>query len=97
MEIEAYQRLFHLEGHENHFQIADSLQKKPCFFKVIRGVLGRLVNFSITSRFLLGRPVFPDYLSVSYDYAEMQLRSSAKGDKVKSCKHQSYECINICK
>ena len=38
------------------------------FFKVIPSVLGRLVNFNITSRFILGRPVFPDYLSVFYDY-----------------------------
>ena len=58
------------EGHENHLQIADSFQKKPCFFKVIPGVFGRSVNFNITSRFLLGRPVFPDYLSVSYDYVK---------------------------
>ena len=68
LKIEAYQRLFHPEGHENQLQIADSLQKKPCFFKVTPSVLGRLVNFNITSRFLLGRPVLPDYLSVSYDY-----------------------------
>ena len=27
-----------------------------------------LVNFNITSRFLLGRPAFPDYLSVSCGY-----------------------------
>ena len=29
--------------------------------EVILGVLGRLVNFNITSRFLLRRPMFPDY------------------------------------
>ena len=38
------------------------------FFKVVPGVLGCLVKFSITSRFVLGRPVFPGYLSISYDY-----------------------------
>ena len=31
------------------------------FFEVIPGVLGRSVNFNITQRFLLRRPVFPDY------------------------------------
>ena len=38
-----------------------SLQGKPCFYEVIPGVLGRSVNFNITYRFLLRRPVFPDY------------------------------------
>ena len=40
------------------------------FFKVIPDVLGRLVNFNIRSRFLLGQHVFPDYFSVSCDYDE---------------------------
>ena len=31
------------------------------FLEVIPGVLGRSVNFNITWRFLLRRPVFPDY------------------------------------
>ena len=31
------------------------------FFEVIPGTLGRSVNFNITLRFLLRRPVFPDY------------------------------------
>ena len=31
------------------------------FFEIIPGDLGRLVNFNITERFLLRRPVFPDY------------------------------------
>ena len=39
---------------------------------MITGVLGRLVNVSITSRFILWRPVFPDYLSVFYDYVLSQ-------------------------
>ena len=39
------------------------------FFKVIPGVLGRSVNFNIIQRFLLRRPVFPDYFSASCDYA----------------------------
>ena len=43
-------------------------QESHVFFEVIPGVLGRSVNFNITSRFLLIRPVFPDYLSVSCDY-----------------------------
>ena len=38
------------------------------FFEVIPGVLGRSVNFNATQRFLLKRPVFPYYLSISYDY-----------------------------
>ena len=33
----------------------------PCFYEVIPGVLGRSVNFNIAYRFLLRRPVFPDY------------------------------------
>ena len=33
----------------------------PYFYEVIPGVLGRSVNFNITYRFLLRRPVFPDY------------------------------------
>ena len=38
------------------------------FFKAVPGVLGCLVKFNITSRFILGWPVFPGYLSISYDY-----------------------------
>ena len=34
------------------------------FCEVILGVLGRWVNFNITWRFLLRRPMFPDYFSV---------------------------------
>ena len=45
-----------------------SLQGKPCFLEVTPGVLGRSVNFNIIQRFLLRRPMFPDYLSVSWDY-----------------------------
>ena len=52
-----------------YLQIVDSLQRKPCIFKVTHGVFGRLVNFSITYISLLRRSVFPDYLSVSCDYA----------------------------
>ena len=58
----------HPDWHENHLQIARSLQRKPCFFKVIPGVLDRSVNFNITERFLLWWPLFPNYLSVSCDY-----------------------------
>ena len=36
------------------------------FFEVIPGVLGRSVNFDITYRFLLRRPVFPDYHSIPF-------------------------------
>ena len=43
-------------------------KEEPCFFEMIPGVLGHSVNFNI-NRFLLRRPVFPDYLSVSCDYA----------------------------
>ena len=35
---------------------------------MIPGVLGRSLNSNITYKLLCGRPVFPDYLSVSYDY-----------------------------
>ena len=41
---------------------AYSLQGKQCFLEVIPGVLGRSVNFNITLRFLLKRPVFRDYM-----------------------------------
>ena len=36
--VEACQRLFHPQEHENHLKIVNSFQKKPCFFKVIPGV-----------------------------------------------------------
>ena len=36
--------------------------RESTFFEAIPSVLGRSVNFNITSRFLLRRPVFPDYL-----------------------------------
>ena len=36
-------------------------RESTVFFEVIPGVLGRSVNFNITKRFLLRRPVFPDY------------------------------------
>ena len=42
------------------------------FFQVVPGVLGRSVNFNIMYRFLLRRPVFTDYLSVSCDYDQTQ-------------------------
>ena len=57
--------------HENHLQIADSVQRKSCFLKVIPSVLGRSVNFNIILRFLLRLPVFPDQFSVSCDYVPM--------------------------
>ena len=37
-------------------------RKNTVFCEVIPGVLGRSVNFNIKQRFLLRRPVFPDYL-----------------------------------
>ena len=49
--------------HENHLQIANSLQKKPCFFKVIPDVLGRSVNFNIREIYIRTARV-----AVSYDY-----------------------------
>ena len=61
-----WRRLFHPEELENHLQITNSLQRKPCFFKVIPGFLGHLVNFSIT--FLLGQPVLSDNLCSSCNY-----------------------------
>ena len=39
------------------------------FFESIPGVLGRLVNFNITWRFILRWPIFPDYLAISCDYS----------------------------
>ena len=51
------------------------------FFKVISGVLGCLVNFNITSIFLLGRPVFPDYLSVSCDWIKQSYMKYFNGRK----------------
>ena len=53
-----------------HLQVAGPLQIKPCFFKMISGVLGRSVNFKIPHRFICRRPAFSDYISVSYDYGE---------------------------
>ena len=41
---------------------AYSLLESIVFSEVIPGVLGRSVNFNITLRFLLRRPVFPDYM-----------------------------------
>ena len=38
-----------------------------CFLKLIPGVFGRSVNLKIPKRFLCRRPVFPAYLSVSWD------------------------------
>ena len=37
---------------------------------MIPGVLGHSLNSNITHKFLCGRPVFPDYFSVSYDYGD---------------------------
>ena len=45
-----------------------SFRESHVFFEVIPSVLGRSLNFNITKRFPLRRPVFSDYLSVSYDY-----------------------------
>ena len=38
-----------------------SFRESTVFFKAIPGVLGHSVNFNITWRYLLRRPVFPDY------------------------------------
>ena len=43
------------------------------FFEVILDVLGRQVNFNIKQRFILRRPVFPDYLPVSCDYDQKKI------------------------
>ena len=50
-----------------------SFRESHVFSKVIPGVLGRLIKFKITQRFLLGRSVFPGYLSVSCDYVFIML------------------------
>ena len=49
-----------------------SFRESDVFFKVIPGVLGCSVNLNIIQRFLLRRAVFPDYLSVSCDYGEIE-------------------------
>ena len=41
------------------------------YLKMISVVSGRLLNSNITYKFLSGWPVFPDYFSVSYDYAQI--------------------------
>ena len=41
-------------------------------FTVISSVLGCSINFKIKQKFLLKRPVSPDYLSVSCDYDETE-------------------------
>ena len=47
---------------QNHLQNWFFLfRESTVFFEVILDVLGRSVNFNITYRFLLRRPVFPDY------------------------------------
>ena len=79
----AYQRLLYPDQHENHLQTTNFLQRKPCFFKVIPGVLDPLVNFNITQRFLLRQSVFPDYLSVSCGYDKYFLPFTIKGLYVK--------------
>ena len=54
------------------------LRESHVFFEVIPGALGRSVKSKITWRFLLRRPVFPDYLSVSCDYAETETLNKSK-------------------
>ena len=44
------------------------LSESHVFFDVILGVLGCLINFNPTYRFLLRQPVIPDSLSVFCDY-----------------------------
>ena len=58
------------------------LSKKALFFLSYPRCLGRSVNFNITERFLLRRPVFPDYLSVSCDYAWTNLGCGVQFYKV---------------
>ena len=62
---------------------------------MILGVLGCLVNFSITLRFLLGQPLFPD-LFVSYDYGlvEKLYIVTAYGDE--RCLNKRTELISKC-
>ena len=52
----------------NSIQVVNFFWRKPYYLKMIPGVLGRSLNSNIIYKFLCGRPVFPDYLSVSYDY-----------------------------
>ena len=76
--------------------MADPFQSLPCLLKLIPGVLGRSVNFTIPKRFLCRRPVFPDYLSVSSDYVFRKfVKSSSKfvislvfGGQLKLFKHE---------
>ena len=56
-------------------QIADLLQRKPCFLKWFLGILGRSIIFKITPRFLLRLAVFSDYLSVSCDYDKTDIQN----------------------
>ena len=42
------------------------------FLKIDPRNLDRFVNFKILKTFLYRRPVFPDYLSVSYDYDDKE-------------------------
>ena len=44
------------------------LSESHVFFDVILGVLGCLINFNPTYRFLLRQPIIPDSLSVFCDY-----------------------------
>ena len=41
-------------------------------------------NFKLISKFSQMRPVFPDYLSVSYDYGLMSSRAETSKNKIKS-------------
>ena len=41
----------------------------PFWRKLMQSRSGHPQNFKLTLKFSLIRPVFPDYLSVSYDYA----------------------------
>ena len=51
---------------------ADILERNPVLFKVIPSVLGHTISFKISERFLLRRPLSPDYLSVFWDYDETE-------------------------
>ena len=65
------------------------------FFKATRGVLGRSVNFSITSRFLLRRSVFPDFLSVTCDYGRNYKETLEDNKRVQHGKTPTWKEYNI--
>ena len=70
------------------------------FFEVIRGVLGHSVNFNITWRFLLRRPVFPDYsfpcayayVLIIYIFKKNKKCQVEHAEKKKQCSLYTVKC-----